>query len=211
MNKNFLFALRFSNIYFTFALMLFVISLTYGILQFRTYQLERTAIKANETDLREKSREFDAYKTQYEMLAQDQEKEQEDMLGKISTILPPDEKYTDLTRQLERYFADNDRPGNQIIQSNLIFSRGAPVPDAGDVSALPFTMHVEATRDNFFRFLDYVKSSGSLDTGARLMDITSIDLNFPSEGELIRDTRQKINFTVYMNAYYHTPKIERPR
>ena len=41
------------------------------------------------------------------------------------------------------------------------------------------------------------------------MEINSIQLNFPEGGEVISNPKQRINFTVDMNAYYETPKVAR--
>ena len=124
-------------------------------------------------------------------------------------ILPPDENYTDLTRQFDDYFSNHDKPGNPILQSSLRFGKGTPVANLPDVSLLPVAMNLEATRDNFLKFLEYVSSSGSRDSVSRMMDINSIQLNFPEGGEVVKDLSQKINFTVDMNTYYLTPKVAR--
>lgn len=201
--------LHISNIYFVLAAAVLVITVVYGVVQGRVFALEKAAVADNENTIRQKESVLQDIQRQYSDLASEESEKQEEMLRRIANILPPDENYTELTRQLDRYFLDNDRPGNQILQSSLRFGKGAPVEGTKDISALPFSMNIEATRENFFRFLDYVNSSGSMENGTRLMDIKSIQLNFPEEGENIRNPRQMINFTVDMNAYYHTPKVER--
>lgn len=200
---------RTSNVFFGLALILFAASLFYGIFQGRIWLAEKNAIEDNYSRLERLDTQLLDTKKQYEAVAEQSAEDQEGLTRKIMNILPPDENYTDLTRELDKYFEENDTAANPIFQSSLRFGKGASVQDARDVSSLPFSMNIESTRDNFFKFLEYVNDSGSLESGARLMEINSIQLNFPQEGEDVRDPRQKINFTVDMNAYYKTPKVAR--
>jgi len=201
--------LRLSNIYFFLALIALAASVVYGILQFQLFAAQAAAIIDNETRITAIRTERDDSLKIYKDLAEDQMKKQADFLQRIEAVLPLDENYTDLTRQLDDYFAEHDRPGNTIFQSSLHFEKGTPFPDRPDISILPFTMNIEASRDNFFKFLDFVNNSGSLENGTRLMSINSIQFNFPEGGEVVTDRSQKINFTVNMNAYYQTPAAAR--
>jgi hypothetical protein len=201
--------LRISNIAFAFALIILTASTVYGVFQFRELQGKNKAIIDNETRFQEQSILLAEAKKTYQALADTYAKKQKDLGNKILNILPPDENYTDFTRQLDKYFADHDKPGNPIFQSSLRFGKGAADAKIPDVSMLPISMNVEATRDNFLKFLEFVSSSGSLENSTRMMDINSIQLNFPEGGEVVKDLSQKINFTVDMNAYYLTPKVAR--
>lgn len=203
------FFLKSSTIYFVFSLLLVSTTVVYGIFQFRIFRAESAAIIDNENRIVElgdiMSQEKDHFKKVGEMHAE----RQRDFEKKIESILPTDENYIDLTRLLDNYFAEQDTASNPIVVSSLRFGKGAPLAYAPGIYALPISMNIEATRDNFFKFLEFVKNSGSLDTGVRLMHVTSIQLNFPEGGEVVKDLKQKINFTVEMNAYYQTPKTER--
>ncbi len=201
--------LRFSNIGFIAALIILAATTVYGIFQFRTMQGEAQAIVDNDTRVQALNGGLKDIKKTYQVFADARTKRQAELAKKLSIILPPDENYTDLTRQFDDYFSNHDKPGNPILQSSLRFGKGAPVGNLPDVSALPVAMNLEATRDNFLKFLEYVSSSGSLDSVSRMMDINSIQLNFPEGGEVVKDLSQKINFTVDMNSYYLTPKVAR--
>lgn len=201
--------LRLSNIYFFLALIVLAGSVVYGILQFQLFQAQAVAIVDNEARISGIQTERDDAMKTYKALAEDQIKKQADFVKRIEAVLPLDENYTDLTRQLDDYFAEHDRPGNVIFQSSLHFGKGEPMADRPDISILSFTMNIEASRDNFFKFLDFVNNSGSLFSGTRLMSINSIQFNFPEGGEVVTDRSQKINFTVDMNAYYQTPAAGR--
>lgn len=201
--------LRFSNIGFIAALIILAATTVYGVFQFRTLQAYSQALVQNEESLQKSNAALAVEKKSYQGIADERAKRQAELGKKLMTILPPDENYTDLTRQFDNYFADHDRPGNSILQSSLRFGKGTPMQDIPDVSMLQVSMNLEATRDNFLKFLQYVSNSGSLDTITRLMDINSVQLNFPEGGEVVQDLGQKINFTVDMNAYYLTPKVPR--
>lgn len=183
--------------------------LTYGFFQFRFMQAQRRAVAENKMTAVTMADELNSSKKSYDELSKAYSAVHEALAKKIASILPTDERYTDLTRQLDEYFVVNDKDGNPIFQSSLRFGKGAPVAQFPGISALPVSMNIEATRENFFKFLEFISSSGSLDTGIRLMAIKGVQLNFPDGGELLKNPRQDLNFTVEMSAYYVTPKVAR--
>lgn len=198
--------LKASNIYFALGLAVLVGVTVYGVFQYKTYTAEGYAIQNNEQEFTELSGELENSQNTFKVFAEERSKEQLEFGKKIVRILPPDENYTEFTRQLDDYFSQHDLPGNPVFQSSLGFGKGGPLEGMEGISMLPVTMTIEATRDNFFKFLDFVESSGSLDNGVRLMEVNSIQLNFPDGGEVLKDLKQKINFTVDMSVYYQTPQ-----
>ena len=201
--------LNLGNIYFSIALVLFGGSAVYGTMQYKFVFAESQAVVENGATRDAIQNELKIEKEAFQKFAEERAKKQSDYMKKISSILPPDENYTDLARTLDDYFAQNDTPDNPIFESSLRFGKGAPVSGSQDISSLPISMNLEGTRANFFKFLNFINSSGSLETGIRLMEINSIQLNFPEGGEVISNPKQRINFTVDMNAYYETPKVAR--
>ncbi len=206
-HKNSIFNL--GNIYFFLALILFGGSAVYATLNYQIVRAESQAVVENEVMRDSVRNRLKTEKEAFRVFADERAKKQSEYMKKIASILPPDENYTDLTRLLDDYFARNDTPGNPIFQSSLRYGKGTPVSGTPGVSSLPIAMNLESTRDNFFKFLNFVNNSGSLENGLRLMEINSIQLNFPEGGEVLSDPTQKINFTVDMNAYYETPKVQR--
>lgn len=200
---------RASNIYLAFALLLIAGSAVYGFWNFRIFQQEQSAIADNEKQLKIITATFQNTEKEFRGFAQERAKKQEEYAKKIVNILPLDEQYTELTRQLDNYFEEHDKPGNPLVQTSLRFGKGAVVEGAAGISVLPVSMNIETTRENFFRFLDFVESSGSLESNTRFLEIKSIQLNFPEGGEALKDARQKINVTLEINAYYQTPKVAR--
>lgn len=201
--------LRANNIYFALALIVLAGTVAYGVFQFQFMQAEAQAIDDNTVSLTQLTGTVQKSSVEFKQFAEVRAKKQTELAKKLANILPPDENYTDLTRQLDQYFIDHDKAGNPIFQSSLRFGKGTAFPGLTGVSALSMSMNLEATRDNFYKFLDFVDNSGSLETGTRLMDINSIQLNFPEGGEVVKNLKQDLNFTVEMNAYYQTPKVAR--
>ena len=76
-------------------------------------------------------------------------------------------------------------------------SFGTPITSENeDYRILPVSMNIESSRDNFFKFLEYIGNSGAIQNQTRLMDIQSIGINFGN------DKKDKITFDVQANAYF---------
>lgn len=196
--------LRASNMYFLTALIMIAAAVVYGVFQFQIMTSMEAASLDNARTVKMLSDSLQKEKTSFKIFADERAKRQKEFREKISSVLPPDENYTDLTRLFDDYFADNDKPGNPMLQNSLRFGKGAPVESLPSVSALPISMNVEATRENFFNFLDFIKNSGSLESGVRLMEVKSINFSFLDAAEDTKDLKQKMNFSVEMIAYYQT-------
>lgn len=201
--------LRASNLYFFLALIVLAGAVAYGALQYQIFQAEHQAIEDNSVRLAALAGTVQKAGVEFKQFAEERAKKQAELTKQLANILPQDENYTELTRQLDNYFIEHDKVGNPFFQSSLRFGKSAPIADIVGISALPISMNLDGTRDNFYRFLDFVNSSGLLETGTRLMDIHSIQLNFKEGGEVVKNPKQEINFTVEMNGYYQTPRVAR--
>lgn len=201
--------LRVSNLYFFLALIALAGAVAYGVFQYRIFEKEKQAMSDNSFRLAALTEIVQKAGVEFKQFAEERAKKQAELTKQLANILPQDENYTELTRQFDNYFAENDKVGNPFFQSSLRFGKGAPVADIASLSVLPISMNIAGTRDNFYRFLDFVNSSGSLETGTRIMDIHSIQLNFKEGGEVVKNPKQEINFTVEMNGYYQTPRTAR--
>lgn len=207
--RNSVSILRTSNVYFAMAFVVLASALAYGILQARVLTNEKRASEDNGRRAQEKAAAYAAEEESFKTYSEEHSKRQEEASRKLVAILPPDENYTDLTRAIDDYFAAHDSTSNPMFLSSLRYGKGASAAVSPNLSVLPVTMNIEGTRDNFFKFLDYVRDSGSLASPSRLMEINSIQLNFPEGGEVITNPQQKINFTLDMNGYYLQPKVQR--
>ncbi len=195
---------RASNMYFLTALIMIAATVIYGVFQFQIMTSMEAASLDNARTVKMLSDSLQKEKTSFKTFSDERAKRQKEFREKISDVLPQDENYTDLTRLFDDYFANNDKQGNPMLQNSLRFGKGAPVESMPSVSALPISMNVEATRENFFKFLDFIKKSGSLESGIRLMEVKSINFSFLDAAEDTKDPKQKMNFSVEMIAYYQT-------
>lgn len=200
---------KLSNIYFLLALVILGGSIVYGVTQMKILNSEKQAIADNAVRRVELAGLLEKQQAQYKTLAELRVSKDEAFLAAIGEVLPPDENYIELTKTFDDFFAENDKPASPIFNDSLRYGKGEPVKGRNGVSVLPVSLNLEATRDNFFRFLDFVNQSGLLETGRRLMEINSIQLTFPEDGDVVQDMKQKLQFSVEMNAYYRTPKQAR--
>ena len=96
---------------------------------------------------------------------------------------------------------------NPFILTDLQFED--PVHDPENrYTVLPFSVAIESSEENFYRFLDFVDSSGVLAGKIRLMNIASIQLNFPDDDSEI--SRKRINFSAQLQAYSQKNAAEDP-
>lgn len=137
-----------------------------------------------------------------EFLIQTKEKNQE-ILQKIdrelSEVFPQNEQYTPLTRLLDDFFKKNNRQSNPIIATDLQFAQAYEDADKRFL-ILPFTLNIESSEENFYKFLAFIESSGTLSDKIRLMDIQSINLNFPTDTENPK-AKKRIYFNAKLQAY----------
>ena len=61
-------------------------------------------------------------------------------------------------------------------------------------------LSIRSSSSNFTKFLHHIENSGNLESGVRLMDISSIKLNFEDSSRA--GEASIINFNVQINAYF---------
>lgn len=122
---------------------------------------------------------------------------QKDVETKLTYVFPTQDDYTVLTRQMDSYEEELFKKNSLFEISSIDF--GAPTSDEHS-SILPVRMNIRSSADNFTKFLHLIENSGSLNEQMRLMDISSIRLNFEnSQGD---SATELIDFTVQINAYF---------
>ncbi|PIR55591.1 hypothetical protein COU74_00445 [Candidatus Peregrinibacteria bacterium CG10_big_fil_rev_8_21_14_0_10_36_19] len=114
---------------------------------------------------------------------------------KLESIFPLGNQYTELTKQVDVFEEDLSTKNSVFEVSNIDYQE---VEKGEFYSILPMRMTIRSSSANFTKFLHWVENSGALSDRVRLMDITSIRLNFQEEEN--RD--EIISFTVQMNAYF---------
>ncbi len=127
--------------------------------------------------------------------------------NQLDVVLPKSEDYTSLTRSLDNFASEIHRLKNPFLISNLQFAKSKNNSELA-YESMPFKMTIQSSFDNFFKFLKFVETSGTLSDETRLIDIQSIIINFvsPTGTEGNTSGRDEINFNVAMNAYYRSPE-----
>lgn len=120
----------------------------------------------------------------------------EEIENRLETIFPSNDNYTALTRQIDAYEQELATKNDPFEIANIDYQN--PISNE-NYSVLPMRMNIRSSADNFTKFLHLVENSGALDSDIRLMDISSIRLDFGEEGE---SASKEINFSVQINAYF---------
>lgn len=126
---------------------------------------------------------------------------------KIASIFPSVSEITELTRTLDQFFVDNNFANDPVILNSLVFGS---VENSESYNKLRFTINVQGSENNFFRFLSFISDSGNFGKAYRLMSVDSINISFPSYTETPAEDaqnqdgqiNQEISFTVQGIAYF---------
>lgn len=117
---------------------------------------------------------------------------------KLQVIFPTEDDYTQLTRQLDEIELSLAKKSDTFEVSNISFQN---VVAEEDYNVLPLRMNIRSSRENFTRFLHLIEESGGMESGTRLMDISSIRLSFENAKEE-NATEDLVSFSVQINAYF---------
>lgn len=111
----------------------------------------------------------------------------------LTDVFPATEDLTSLTRAFDEFSVENNFSNDPFFINSISYKESF---DSGQYMALPFTMKIESSKDNFYKFLEYIESSGNLDSHIRLMEIMSISTN------LTENENETISFSLEVNAYF---------
>lgn len=129
---------------------------------------------------------------------------------KIEAIFPSSEEITEFTRLIDQFFVDNNFANDPVVLNSLVFGS---VESDDDFNKLRFTLNVQGTENNFFRFLGFINNSGNLGKPYRIMSVDSINVSFPEYVEETQTTEnteeantqtkiEELTFTVQGYAYF---------
>jgi len=190
------------KMYAILCLITVVITASYVFFQWQDYVFARDGINdGGETvdtlkaDVLNQEAEYKKSKLEFDAFASS-------MNDKIEVIFPSKDNYTALTKEIDDISFSLASKSNTFEISNLSFQN---VIETEDYNVLPFRMNIKSSNKNFTKFLHKIENSGSLDQDNRLMDVSSIRLNF----ENFKDdtsTEYLINFSVQINAYFQKQK-----
>jgi len=117
----------------------------------------------------------------------------------VETVFPKEDQYTDLTREID--LIEKTLGGMDYFSvSNIEYQK----PNQTEYySVLPIRMNIKSSAQNFVTFLHLIENSGAMDDQVRLMDMSSIRLNFDKNQKKYAGAPQEIiNFSVLLNAYF---------
>lgn len=192
-----------------------IIAGVYGFIQFQKLSEAWNAIATEQQQAAQLQTAGNQFAADYTELKSTFDKNFASILNSIQGVYPLEEDYTQLTRDLDKFFQETNSSINPIFASDLKFSI-ARIDETHDYAILPFTMTVSGTRENFEKFMHYIENSGSLEDRTRLMEITSISINFPAQPASAFEVSPAapeiptLNIAVSMNAYFQKPVNWRP-
>ncbi|MBL4694938.1 hypothetical protein JKY72_06245 [Candidatus Gracilibacteria bacterium] len=177
-------------------LFVFLFVSIFTFVKWRNYSFIKASIDFNETSIEILKNDIAESKSSYDE-AKPHFKEIDGIIeSKLASIFPDTDDYTMLTRQIDLYEEELSKKKGSIFEiSNINYQSPA---DEENFSVLPFRMSIRSSADSFTEFLHLVENSGALNDKVRLMDLSSVRLNFEDGKEDIKI----INFTVQINAYF---------
>ncbi len=168
----------------------------YTYKKWQEYSLIQAVLEKNESYIAELRDESADEKNRYESQKENFNNLNKEIQEKLAMVFPQGDNYTALTRQLDEFEQKISTKNNPFEVSNIEYE--TPIV-AENYSIMPFRMNIQSSSENFRKFLHLMESSGSLKDQVRLMEVTSIRLNFEEDDE---DTSEMISFTVQINAYF---------
>jgi len=190
--------------YVAMTVFLLAIAGVYGFFQFRELMAVKSALASGQQELADLQNNEKQIAADYASLKESYNEDYRSIRESINAVLPIEESYTELTKQLDDFMYENNSTQNPIFMSDLKFSKPRTDIEA-DYAILPFSLTLSTTRDNFEKFIKHVENSGSLEDGTRLMDITSISINFPVNQDELSSGTPSMSVSISMNAYFQKP------
>lgn len=169
----------------------------YGFKQWNNYDAAKNGIGSGQEFVAFLKEEALNEETAYKSAKVEFDALDKDINEKLENIFPHDDAYTELTRQIDSYEQQLAKRHNPFEISNINFQG---VVEGETYNVLPFRMTIRSSSNNFTNFLHLIENSGTLNGNIRLMDISSIRLNFEDADE--EDGPDIISFSVQINAYF---------
>lgn len=169
----------------------------YSYKKWQQYSVAKAVLEKNESYIAELRDEVSDEKNLYENQKDNFDSLNVEVQEKLETIFPHGDNYTALTRQLDEFEQKISTKNSPFEVSNIEYQ--TPIVQE-NYSIMPFRMNIRSSSDNFRKFLHLMEGSGSLIDQIRLMEVTSIRLNFEENDE--GEKSEMINFTVQINAYF---------
>lgn len=187
----------------------------FGYQHYTEYQASRAALDKESRILTELKASADVAKTTYHALKKDMDAQNAGVNQSIEKILPSNENFTDLARELDKYFLNTRATNSPLFLSNLTFS--SPNTQGAEFAILPLSMSMSGDEQGLIAFLEYVENSGDLNAKTRLLDFSSINLSYSTTESTtglteyvdtvanILNPVRTINASLNLRAYFQKP------
>ncbi len=185
----------------TYALLCLVLILSMGFYshkKWQEYSMAKQGIEKNGNFIALMKEEVSNQKADFENKKASFDQLNNEIGKNLKTVFPETDDYTNLTRQIDSFEKELVKKNNPFEVSNIDYQ--SPV-ETDLYRILPLKMNIHSSKDNFTEFLHLVENSGALNSNIRLMDVSSIKLNFENSAEE-SDANDIINFSVQINAYF---------
>lgn len=198
-------------------MLMLVVGGYYGYMHYQEYQSAKAAFDQENQVLADLKGAADKTKKDYLNLKKEMANANSGVNQSIEKVLPPGEDFTNLARELDKYFLNTSASTNPMFLSDLRFS--SPQEKEGkEFGELPFSMNITGDEEGFKQFLNYIETSGDLNEENRLLSISSVNLTYQSpqiettqnvDGSVTSDTTvsstpivRNVNASLNLNAYF---------
>lgn len=182
------------------ASIIFTGALGWGLYQFTIFQQTKADIAELREDIGKTTTQWERVDRTYRDLKQTLALREAERTEAIAAIFPPDEYVTEFTRLMDTYVLKHTFANNPLFLTQMTFEKSV-APKEAFYRIVPAQVTIESSRDNFFKFLEFLEQSGSLANRVRLMDLQKISINF-AEGNSVEAGREDINFSATLHTYF---------
>ncbi len=183
--------------YLLLILLVLVAAGTYSYLKFNEYIHVKDGIASTANSLNSLGTVIVEEKSDYQNIKDDFNNLSKNIQSSIEDVFPSIDDYTNLTRQIDLIESDLVTTNNPFEISSITYQDQI---EEDNYKILPVKLSISSSANNFTKFLHHIENSGNLESGVRLMDVSSIKLNFEDSSRA--GDSSIINFNVQINAYF---------
>lgn len=112
----------------------------------------------------------------------------------LTAVFPTDEDITALTRLFDEFAVKNNYPNNPFFISNISYDTRINEEEGG-YRSVNFSVSLTASRKNLDKFVEFIETSGSLESGVRLMSVEDMRIVYPIETDYSAELTLKAYFS----------------
>jgi Tfp pilus assembly protein PilO len=191
------------QVYFGITAIILITTIIYSIIKYNELSYKTEVIAENQNTILTLKTNLEDKKNSYFNIKKEHDGDEVLIASAMKKIFPEEADQNNLLREIETFFAKNHLSTNASLLSSISFS-GSSSTEGSLYQTLPLSMSIECSESNFYKFLEFIETSGSLENEIRLMALDNISLNF---GE---DTTTNFSFSVNANAYFQKPAETAP-